>query len=54
MKKKARKPSIAATEQHARFLKAAKQAEADESPDALDRAFKRLAPRVKKAAAQNS
>ena len=28
--------------QHARFVEAAKKAEADESPDALDKAFKRL------------
>jgi hypothetical protein len=30
------------TEQHARFVEAAKQAEADSSPDAMDRAFKRI------------
>jgi hypothetical protein len=51
MKKKAKKSSIAAAEQHARFVEAAKKAEADESQDALDKAFKRLAPRMKKTAA---
>jgi hypothetical protein len=30
-------------DQHARFVEAAKTAEADESPDAMDKAFKRLA-----------
>ena len=30
-------------EQHARFVEAAKAAEADESPDAMDKAFKKLA-----------
>lgn len=29
-------------EQHARFVEAAKRAEADESPDAMDKALKRL------------
>jgi len=28
--------------QHARFVEAAKKAEADESPDALDKAFKKV------------
>lgn len=28
--------------QHARFVEAAKKAEADEAPDAMDKAFKRL------------
>lgn len=28
--------------QHARFVEAAKAAEADESPDAMDKAFKKL------------
>jgi hypothetical protein len=37
--------------QHARFVEAAKQAEADESPAALDKAFKKLDTRaVKKVA----
>jgi hypothetical protein len=29
-------------EQHARFVEAAKKSEADESPDAMDKAFKKL------------
>ena len=29
-------------EQHARFVEAAKKAEADEAPDAMDKALKRL------------
>jgi hypothetical protein len=29
-------------EQHARFIEAAKTAEADEAPDAIDKAFRRL------------
>jgi hypothetical protein len=39
--------------QHARFVQAAKEAEADESPDALDKAFKKIDPRaVKKVASR--
>jgi hypothetical protein len=34
--------------QHARFVEAAKRAEADEAPDAMDKAFKKLAPMAKK------
>jgi hypothetical protein len=30
--------------QHSRFVEAAKQAEADEGPDAMDNAFKRISP----------
>ena len=33
-------------EQHARFVEAAKKAEADESPDAMEKAFKKIAPRL--------
>jgi hypothetical protein len=40
--KKRRKPKDTPAAQHARFVEAAKKAEADESPDALDKAFKRL------------
>ena len=54
MKKKAKKSLITPAQQHARFVEAAKKAEADESPDALDKAFKRLAPRMKKTVAQRS
>jgi hypothetical protein len=32
-------------EQHKRFVEAAKQAEADESPDAMEKAFKKINPR---------
>lgn len=31
--------------QHARFVEAAKKAEADEAPDAMDKAFKKIDPR---------
>ena len=33
--------------QHARFIEAAKEAEADESPEAMDKAFKKLNPRLR-------
>jgi hypothetical protein len=39
-KKKRQKDTPA--KQHARFVEAAKKAEADESPDAMDKAFKKL------------
>jgi len=31
--------------QHARFVEAAKKADADESPDAMDKAFKQIVPK---------
>ena len=34
-----------ASKQHARFVEAAKAAEADEAPDAMDRAFKSVDPK---------
>lgn len=37
-----KKSPMTPAEQHARFVEAAKNAEADESPDAMDKAFKRL------------
>jgi hypothetical protein len=40
--------------QHARFVKAASEAEADESPEALDKAFKKLALITKKASGRPS
>ena len=49
-----KKKRMSPAQQHARFVEAAKKAEADETPGALDKAFKRLAPRMKKSAAQNS
>jgi hypothetical protein len=42
MVKKKRKSKLTPAEQHARFVETAKKAEADEAPDAMDRAFKRL------------
>lgn len=47
-KKKAKRMTPA--EQHARFVEAAKKAKADESPDALDKAFKKINPRKKPSA----
>lgn len=41
-KKRAKSKRLTPTEQHARFVEAAKNAEADEAPDALDKAFRRL------------
>jgi hypothetical protein len=54
MKKTKQKKSRDTPEkQHARFVEAAKQAEADESPNALDKAFKKIDPRaVKKVASR--
>lgn len=37
-----RKPKDTPEKQHLRFVEAAKAAEADEAPDALEKAFKRL------------
>lgn len=42
-----KRPKDSPEKQHARFVEAAKAAEADESPDALDKAFKRLNPSKK-------
>jgi hypothetical protein len=39
---KAKKPKDTPEKQHARFVEAARKAEADESPDALDKAFERV------------
>ena len=36
---------LTAAEQHARFVEAATKAEADEAPDAMDKAFKKVAVR---------
>ena len=38
-------PKLTDTERHKRFAAMAKEVEADESPDALDKAFKKLDPR---------
>jgi hypothetical protein len=40
-----KKNRMSPAQQHARFVEAAKKAEADESPDALDKAFKTINPR---------
>jgi hypothetical protein len=42
---KALKKRMTPAEQHARFVEAAKKAEVDESPAAMDKAFKRINPR---------
>ena len=41
-KKRPKAKRLTPEEQHARFVETAKQAEADEAPDAIDKAFKRL------------
>ena len=41
-KRPAKPKRLTASEQHARFVETAKRAEADEAPDAMDKAFKRL------------
>jgi hypothetical protein len=41
-KKKPKSKRLTPAEQHARFVEAAKAAEADESPNAMDKAFRRL------------
>ena len=41
-KKKPKAKRMTPAEQHARFVEAAKQAEADEASDAMDKAFKKL------------
>jgi hypothetical protein len=38
----AKKPKDTPQKQHARFIEAANKAEADEAPDALDKAFKKV------------
>ena len=43
---KKRKPKETPEKQHARFVEAAKKAEADESPDAMEKAFGQI--RLKK------
>jgi hypothetical protein len=40
-----RKSTDTPEKQHARFVEAAKKAEADETPNALDKAFKKIDPR---------
>jgi hypothetical protein len=45
---KQRKPRDIAEKQHARFVEAAKKAEADESPDAMDKAFAKVGLKPKK------
>ena len=42
MKRPKRLPKDTPEKQHARFVEAAKEAEADESPDAMGRAIKRI------------
>jgi hypothetical protein len=49
MKVKTKLPKDTPEKQHARFVEAAKEAEADESPDAMDKAFKKLALQKRKA-----
>jgi hypothetical protein len=44
-KQKTRKPKDTPEQQHARFVEAAKRVGADESPDAMDEAFKKIEPR---------
>lgn len=41
-KAKGKVKRLTPAEQHARFVETAKQVKADESPDAMDKAFKRL------------
>jgi hypothetical protein len=41
-KKKPKNAPLTPDEQHARFVEAAKEAEADESPDALDKAMRKI------------
>jgi hypothetical protein len=43
--KKRKAKRMTPAQQHARFVEAARQAEADEAPDAMDKAFKRLNPK---------
>lgn len=40
---KKKQPKDTPEQQHARFIEAAKKAEAGDSPDAMDKAFKKLA-----------
>jgi hypothetical protein len=47
-KSKSKRQKDTPEKQHARFVEAAKEAEADETPDALDKVFKKLAPMAKK------
>jgi hypothetical protein len=42
MPSKKRRPKDPPEKQHARFVEAAKQAEADDSPDAMSRALKKI------------
>jgi hypothetical protein len=42
---KKRKSKDTPEKQHARFVETAKKSEADEAPDALDKAFKKINPR---------
>jgi hypothetical protein len=46
-KKKPKTKRMTPAEQHARFVEAAKKAEADEAPDAMDKAFKKIDPAKK-------
>jgi len=45
-----RKPKLDNPEQFKRFIKTAREAEADESPDALDRAFNKVMGRPQETA----
>lgn len=47
---KPKKPKDTPEKQHARFIEAAKQAEADEAPDAMDKAFKKINPQKRPSA----
>jgi hypothetical protein len=38
------KPKLTDTERHKRFVEMAREVEADERPEAFDRAFKRVVP----------
>ena len=42
-RRKAKKPPLTPAEQHARFVEAAKKAEADERPEEFDKIFKKVA-----------
>jgi hypothetical protein len=43
--KRLRPKKLESAEQHARFVETAKKVGADEAPDAMDKAFKKLNPR---------
>jgi hypothetical protein len=47
MARKKRRVKDTPEAQHKRFIETAKEAGADESPDAMDKAFKKINPRLK-------